>query len=314
MYALVECAERDRLMRQLALERFKWSLNRLREGRGREAVDVSAAAYCAMPTTRVWAGHEAVKLAAAAPEPWAQQGVELVARAKDRFQPVARRVDAGRSVGGGHMPSTWRAWRARLGPAVMRVVQRLPLRTKRHVLFAIFQHRWGNFDDPRSFSEKVNWRMLHDRRPDLAWTCDKLEMKARAAAVGVHSPDTYWQGVDVAGLAEVRLPPQWVLKPNHRTGLIYFGKGDPDVGDLRRVTAGWLDERQADGMGEWAYSQARALLLVEEQLEPTGTPIDYKFFVTSGLVQVLTLDLDRFGDHRRVFYTPDWQLVDAQCG
>jgi hypothetical protein len=124
---------------------------------------------------------------------------------------------------------------------------------------------------------------------------------------------TYWQGVEVAEIAEVALPERWVLKPNHRSGLVYFGKGKPDVPTLLQLTRGWSRDWQSERMGEWAYAFAQPVLLVEEQLEPTGTPVDYKFFVMDGRVVVLTLDLDRFGDHRRLFYTPDWELLDVQC-
>ena len=62
--------------------------------------------------------------------------------------------------------------------AANKTIQRtLPQRLKRHVLFLRFHRKWGNFAHPRTFSEKVNWRILYDRRPELTWTCDKLESK-----------------------------------------------------------------------------------------------------------------------------------------
>jgi hypothetical protein len=172
--------------------------------------------------------------------------------------------------------------------------------------------RWGNFKNPRTFSEKVNWRILNDRRAELAWTGDKLEMKERAAAVGVRSPETYWQGEHVSTLAGVALPDHWVLKPNHRSSLIHFGEGDPDIEQLDRLTIGWTDETQSKVLGEWAYSQARPLLLVEEQLEPGGTPLDYKVFVMGGRAEIIQVDVDRFGDHRRNVYTTTWEPVETQ--
>jgi hypothetical protein len=196
---------------------------------------------------------------------------------------------------------------------VNRSIQRwFPRRLKRQVLFLRYHGRLGNFKHPRTFSEKVNWRILNDRRPELAWTCDKLETKDRAAAAGVRSPETYWHGDHVSTLAGVALPQKWVLKPNHRSSMVYFGQGPPNIEELRHLTMGWTDETQSELLGEWAYSQARRLLLVEEQLEPNGTPLDYKFFVMGGKAEIIQVDVDRFGDHRRNVYTPDWEPVDTQ--
>jgi hypothetical protein len=188
----------------------------------------------------------------------------------------------------------------------------LPLRLKRRVLFLWFHRRWGNFRNPRTFSEKVNWRILNDRRPELIWTCDKLEMKERALAAGIHVPQTYWYGDNISTLAKATLPERWVLKPNHRSSLVYFGRGTPNMEEIESLTAGWTDEVQCRLLGEWAYSQARPILFVEEQLEPDATLFEYKFFVMDGSTVIIQVDADRFGDHRRNVYTPEWEPVDTQ--
>ena len=188
----------------------------------------------------------------------------------------------------------------------------IPLRQRRQLLFLRNHRRWGNFNDPRTFSEKVNWRILNDRRTALEWTGDKLEMKDRAAAAGVASPTTFWYGDDLATLAGVSLPDHWVLKPNHRSSLVYFGQGPPDIDVLRQVTQGWMEETQSSVLGEWAYSMARRLLLVEEQLEPDGPLYEFKVFVMNGQAQIIQVDVDRFGDHRRNVYTTTWEPVDTE--
>jgi hypothetical protein len=190
-------------------------------------------------------------------------------------------------------------------------MERLPLRLRRHVLFGVYQHRWGNFSAPRTFSEKVNWRMLYDRRPELAWTCDKLAMKERAAACGVRTSATWWSGTDIADLAGVDFRGEWVLKPNHRSGVVLFGVGAADVDSLRRQTAGWLDNFQWEAKGEWAYSVARPLLLLEERLPLDVAAEDFKVWTFGGEPHIIQVDTDRFGDHTRRFYAPDW--VPLEC-
>src|SRR3954449_10616022 len=100
------------------------------------------------------------------------------------------------------------------------VIYKTPLPLRRHLMYSAFTHRLGNFSNPRTFSEKVNWRIIHDRRPLLAWTCDKLAVKDHAAG-RVKTPATYWSGTDLNELTGIDLPGAWVLKPNHRSRLVH---------------------------------------------------------------------------------------------
>ncbi|WP_369132397.1 ATP-grasp fold amidoligase family protein [Modestobacter sp. I12A-02662] len=192
-------------------------------------------------------------------------------------------------------------------------VLRLPLPLKRAVLFRRAHGRWPA-RPPRTFTEKVNWRVVHDRRPLIGQLGDKLAMKEYALEVlpSVHVPRVLWTGTDVAELAGAVLPERWVLKPNHGTMRVHVGTGAPDVAHLRHVTRDWLDEPLYRSRGEWVYSQARRLLLVEEFLGADGeVPADHKLMVFGGRVRLVQVDSGRFGAHRRRLYTPDWQPVDV---
>lgn len=203
--------------------------------------------------------------------------------------------------------------RRRLHPLVHaadRALGRLPESARRRAMFLRAHRRWPDLDRPRTFSEKVGWRILHDRRPELAWTCDKLAMKEHAVASGaqLRVPRTVWSGRDVRELAEAALPEQWVLKPAHRSGLVLFGDARTDLEQVRATTRSWLDPVQADRYAEWAYAQAQPALLVEELVGPPGQPPpDYKFFVFDGEPRLVQVDLDRFSGHRRSLYSPQWE-------
>ena len=68
------------------------------------------------------------------------------------------------------------------------VLVRLPLPLKRAVLFREAHGRWPG-RPPRTFTEKVNWRVVHDRRPEIGRLGDKLAMRAvRGAGVPVPPP------------------------------------------------------------------------------------------------------------------------------
>lgn len=201
--------------------------------------------------------------------------------------------------------------------AIVALIYKLPSGLSRRGLFVYYFHRIPNLRDPKTFNEKVNWRILKDRRPILAWTCDKLAMKdyveksSAAKSLGVRIPQTLWSGTDVRDLSSVELPEHWVFKPNHRSGQVYFGHGRPDIRMLDEISRHWLYPFEQNELHEWAYSKARPLLLVEELLgEPGLVPSDYKFYVFAGEVAAIQVDVGRHTDHRRRFYVPEWSPID----
>lgn len=190
------------------------------------------------------------------------------------------------------------------------VAERLPVSVRR---LYWYHRRFGRLMPlvrPSTFTDKVNWRILRDRRPLLEGTCDKLWMKEHAArrAPGlVRVPQTYWAGTDLAELARVDLPQRWVLKPNHSTGKVVLGEGPADVAELARQTEGWLAEDLSRRTGEWAYRTARPVLLVEEFIgEPGQTPDDLKVYVFDGVPRLVQVHSSRFEGHRSRVYTPSW--------
>lgn len=193
---------------------------------------------------------------------------------------------------------------------------KLPLTARRWALFVCAIHQIPDFRSPRTLNEKLNWRILNDRRPLLEWTCDKLAMKDHARNCrGLRIPRTLWAGTDLQELASATLPEHWVLKPNHRTGLIYFGHGRPDIAQLSELTAKWLHPVEAEKFGEWAYSKARPMFLAEEIIGTPGSPPrDYKFLVFDGDIAVVEVDAGRYSVHQLRYYLPDWSPLEVQAG
>ena len=207
----------------------------------------------------------------------------------------------------------WNRLRPRALSVWHALLRDLPLPLRRRVYILIRSHRVLHLRNPRHFSDKVNWRIVYDRRPIIGQTCDKLRAKEFAAARGVSTIRTLWSGTDLSELESLDLPELWVLKPNHRTGLVYLGSGRPDLDQLAVITRGWLDEKIWSTVGEWAYSQAEQCFVLEERLGGLGEDVpDYKFFVFSGKVGMIQVDTQRMTNHQRRLYTPDWQPYDVR--
>jgi TupA-like ATPgrasp len=203
-----------------------------------------------------------------------------------------------------------------LQPAHRAIAASLPLAMRRRYLYAANHGRLPNTRTPRTFTEKVNWRILHDRREQFAVTCDKARMKdyasERSPSEDLRIPATLWLGADVQELVGLDIQGDWVLKPNHRSGQVLFGSGpvrQSDVPDLQAQTAGWLSNNQWHHLGEWAYELAQPAILMEARIAPGVDLSDFKFFVFNGAPKLIQVDSNRFTRHTRNLYTPDWDHV-----
>jgi hypothetical protein len=191
------------------------------------------------------------------------------------------------------------------------VIRALPVPVRRAVRFRQTHGRLPSLRHPRTFNEKVTWRIVHDRRPILAWTCDKLAMKEHAGRVApnlVRIPETLWFGTDLAELTAVDLPARWVLKPNHASQLVLIGEGPPDPVALTARTEGWALYEHWRKNDEWAYKMARPGLLVEEFIgDGDDAPADFKVLVCDGIPRIIAVHTNRGRGHQNRLYTPDWE-------
>lgn len=206
--------------------------------------------------------------------------------------------------------------RDRLRPLHRQVASALPVPARRHYLYAsAMGGRPGNFRHPRTFNEKINWRILNDRRQIVAEACDKLQMKVTARArLGedrLRIPETFWSGTDLDELDPELLRRDWVLKPNHSSGEVLFAPAT--LSELKDRTEGWLNVNQADHLGEWAYSQAKRVLILEERIPGPSPLIDYKVLTFNGEPKVIQVHHGRFGStHTRTFYDTRWNKLPVR--
>ncbi|MFC7474907.1 ATP-grasp fold amidoligase family protein [Dankookia sp. GCM10030260] len=165
-----------------------------------------------------------------------------------------------------------------------------------------------NFNRPRTFNEKVAWRILHDRNPLIALTTDKLAVRRYVAAKA--SPDILvpllgtWDRAEAIDWAA--LPPRFVLKASHgwNMNLLVHDKAAVDRDAALATAAGWLRHNHAAATGEWGYRDIQPRLLAETMLldEAGEIPADLKFYVFNGRMRLLRVHTGRFGDHRITFF------------
>ena len=195
--------------------------------------------------------------------------------------------------------------------------------------------------DPVTLNEKIQYRMVFDRRPILTQFVDKYAMREfveRRIGDG-HLPTLYGVAEAVHDIDWEGLPTRFALKATHGCGatILVDDRADPDIGlpdvDPRRpwgVTVrvhprhvigtehceslinAWLSSNywRYHGITEWAYKNVPPRIIFEELLDPGdgSTPLDHKLWCFNGEVVFLTVD-DRNGTKRRSVHLADWTHV-----
>lgn len=210
-------------------------------------------------------------------------------------------------------------WITREGTApalARRAVGLVPLALRRQAFYLYRHHRFFSWT-PRTFTEKIQWRLLHDRRELFAVGGDKLAMKEHVAGLGLDLaiPRTLWHGEDLRAVQDRDWGCAWVLKPVTGSGYSAFGSGSlRGSGTDLDAVARWRPDDAHRVYGEWHYSRSRPGYLLEERI-PTrdgASPNDYRFFVFDGRVHVVQVDTPRVEKVQRRFYTRDWTPLDVR--
>ena len=168
---------------------------------------------------------------------------------------------------------------------------------------AHFYLRFGrelNLKNPETFSEKLQWLKLYDRKPLYTQMVDKYEAKKYVANVigeefiiptlGVweRAEDIDWES----------LPNQFVLKCTHDSGdlIICKDKAKLDKEDAIRKLNNGLKRNYYLIWREWPYKNVPRRIIAEKYIEPApnlNDLPDYKFFCFNGEVKALFVATDR---------------------
>ncbi len=168
---------------------------------------------------------------------------------------------------------------------------------------------------PRTYNEKLAWRILYDRNPLFPLTIDKVAVRDYVArkvgaefliplyGVWNHAADVPWD----------RLPSRFVLKASHgwNMNLLVHDWTTADRCSAMVQAEGWLRRSHYADAEEWGYRDILPRLLVEDMLldENGAIPHDLKFYVFNGKTKLLRVHADRFGEHRVTFFDSDLELL-----
>lgn len=177
---------------------------------------------------------------------------------------------------------------------------------------------WINWKNPKTFSEKLQWLKIYDRKSTYTSKVDKYAVKQYVAEVIGEEYIIPTLGVwdrpeDIDWSA---LPNQFVIKTTHGGGgtgvLICRDKQAFDVSDAIKKLNYSLSLDIYSSRREWPYKDVPQRVIVEKYIcpiESTGLK-DYKFFCFNGKVKFFKVDFGRFVEHHANYYSPQGHLLD----
>lgn len=168
---------------------------------------------------------------------------------------------------------------------------------------------------PQTFNEKINWLKLYDRNPIYTVMADKVTAKNYIAkkigseyiipTIGVYD------SVDKVPFDD--LPKQYVIKCNHDGGSTFIckNKNTFDVEKVKKELEIKLKRNYFWASREWQYKNIKPCILVEQYLydQNGNPPSDYKFFCFNGKARFIEVVIDRFGNHKEVYFNRNYELA-----
>ena len=160
-------------------------------------------------------------------------------------------------------------------------------------------HKKLNLENPQSFTEKIQWLKLYDRKPIYTKMVDKYEAKKYVAGIIgeeyiIPTLGIYKRFEDIDFDA---LPNQFVLKCTHDSGgiVICHDKKHLDKEKARKKINKSL-KREFYWVGrEWPYKNVEPRIIAEQYMEDdlTAELRDYKFFTFNGVAKALFIATER---------------------
>lgn len=146
-----------------------------------------------------------------------------------------------------------------------------------------------NIEKPQTFSEKINWLKLYDRKPEYNMMADKYAVrnyiKEKIGEEHLIPLLGVWESFDDINFDE--LPEQFVLKCTHDTAsvIVCKSKTDFDKNAARQKITKKLKTNLFWFGREWVYKDIKPRIIAEKYMEDSNSKElrDYKFYCFNGV-------------------------------
>lgn len=194
--------------------------------------------------------------------------------------------------------------------------KKLSLKQQREWINTRYKKRIGtdmNWENPTTYTEKMQWSKLYDRNPlktlcadkykVRAWVKEKIGEEYLIPMLGVWDK---FEDIDFQSL-----PKSFVLKTNHGSGtnIIVKNKETLNYKNAKCRMQDWLATDYGYKTLELHYSDISPKIIAEQYVESDyGELQDYKFLCFMGKAYYCWVDMGRYTEHTRNVYDLGWKL------
>ena len=189
------------------------------------------------------------------------------------------------------------------------------------LLYRFKMGRRLDLKDPKTFTEKLQWLKLYNRKPEYTTMVDKYAVKEYVAnIIGekyiIPTLDVWEKPEDIDWES---LPQQFVLKTTHGGGgggvVICKDKATFDKENAIAKLNQSLNSDIYSALREWPYKNVPKRIIAEKFMTPEKSLgsqdlSDYKFFCFNGKVRFFKVDFGRFIEHHANYYSPEGELLE----
>ena len=181
------------------------------------------------------------------------------------------------------------------------------------LIFKCFMGRKLNLDNPQTFSEKLQWLKLYNRKPEYTQMVDKYAVKEYVANIIGKEYIIPTLGVwdRVEDIDFDALPNQFVLKTTHAGGgngvVICRDKSQFDYKAAQKKLNKSMKTNPYFTLREWPYKNVPHRIIAEQYIDNGDKDLfDYKFFCFNGEPRLCQLISGRESKMCIDFYDKKW--------
>ncbi|WP_434167458.1 ATP-grasp fold amidoligase family protein [Peribacillus frigoritolerans] len=186
---------------------------------------------------------------------------------------------------------------------IMRMFSFLPEKTMIKLIYLIKTGRKPNLNQPKRYTEKLQWYKLNYRDPLMTKCADKFEVRNYVKSKGYESILNQLYGVydNVEEINFNSLPNSFAIKANNGSGTNIFvnDKSEVDIEEIKKQLVIWLRPKKKSVYKEWCYYNIKPKIVIEKLIERdlNNDLPDYKFFCFNGKVYCLYTMIDYTDNH-----------------
>jgi len=179
-------------------------------------------------------------------------------------------------------------------------------------MYHISLHNELDLDNPTTFSEKIQWLKLNDRKPIYTVMVDKYSVKKYVSSIigKKHIIPTLGVWNNFTDIDFDSLPNQFVLKCTHDSGsyIIVKDKTEFDKKSAKKKLEKGLKRNYYFVGREWPYKNVKPRIIAEPLLNDGSEQLnDYKIYCFNGIPKYCQVIGNRSKDITIDFFDLDWR-------